>query len=93
MEALCRYETVPEARGSACDGSETRDAMTVHDVLVDPREEVKQKTVPAMRTVTAGHWGPCETRLQVKAKPQAVQWIGGPDRTGSNGVADKNLGA
>ena len=30
-------------------------------------------------------------RFQVKAKRQAVQWIGGPDKIGSNGVGDEDL--
>ena len=46
-----------------------------------------------MKIATTGQWGPCEARLQVKAKWQAVQWIDGPDKTGSNGVGEEDLGA
>ena len=30
--------------------------------------------------------------MKVKAKQQAGQWINGPDKTGSNGVGDEDLG-
>ena len=66
--------------------------MKIHHVLVDPSEEMTKKTVPAMRIAMTGQWGPCEARLKVKAKRQAVQWIDGPDKTGSNGVGDEDLG-
>ena len=41
---------------------------------------------------TAGQWGFCEARLRAKAKRQAVQWIDGPDKTGSDGFGDQDLG-
>ena len=47
--------------------------VEVHRVLTHPSEEVTQKTVQAMETTTTGRWGPCEARLQVKAKRQAMQ--------------------
>ena len=30
--------------------------------------------------------------MQVKAKRQAVQWIDGPEKTGSNGFGNEDLG-
>ena len=45
-----------------------------------------------MGIVTTGQWGPCEARLQVKAERQTVQWIDGPDKTGSMGVGDEDPG-
>ena len=68
------------------------DMMVAHHVLVHPSEEIKQKTVQAMGIVTTGQWGPCEVRLQVKAKRQAVQWIDGPGKTGSDDVGNEDLG-
>ena len=69
-----------------------RGVMKVRHVLVDPREEITQKTVQAMEIATTGQRGPCEARLQVKAKRQAVQCIDGPDKTSSNGFGDEDLG-
>ena len=51
--------------------AKARDVMKVHHVLADPSEEITQKTVQAMGIATTGQWGPCEARLQVKAKRQA----------------------
>ena len=45
-----------------------------------------------MGIATTGPWGPCEAPLQVKANLQVVQWIDGPDKTGSNGVGNEDLG-
>ena len=67
------------------------DVVEVHRVLAHPNEENMQKTIQAMGIVTTGQWGPCEERLQVEAKRQAMQWIDGPDKTGSNGVGDEDL--
>ena len=72
--------------------AKARDVMKVHHMLADPSEEMTQKTLPAMGIAMTGQWGPCEARLQVKAKRQAVQRIYGPDKTGSKGVGDKDLG-
>ena len=38
-----------------------------------------------------GQWGACEARLQAEVKRQAVQWIEGPDKTGSNCVGNEDL--
>ena len=65
--------------------------MEVHRVLEHPSEEITKKTVQAMRIATTGHWGPCEERLQVKAKRQVVQWIDRSGKTGSNSVGDEDL--
>ena len=72
--------------------AKARDVMKVYHVLVDPSEEITEKTIQAMRITTTGQWGPYEARLQVKAKRQAVQWIDGPDKAGNNGVGDEDLG-
>ena len=69
------------------------DMMAVQRVLAHPSEEITQKTVQAMGIATTGQWGPCEARLRVKAKQQAVQWIDGPGKTGNNGVGDEDLHA
>ena len=69
-----------------------RDEMKVHHVLADPSEEMTQNTVQAIEIVTTGQWVPCEVRLQVKAKPLAVQFIDGPGKTNINGVCDEDLG-
>ena len=46
-----------------------------------------------MIIVTTGQWGAYEARLQAEAKRQAVQWIDGRDKIGSDGVGDEDLGA
>ena len=69
-----------------------RDMVEVLRVLAHSSEEITQITVQAMGIVTTGQWGPCEARLQLKAKRQAVQWIDEPDKTGSNCVGDEDLG-
>ena len=68
------------------------DMVEVHRVLAHPSEEITQKTVQAMGIATTVQWGACEARLRVKAKCQAVQWTDGPDKTGSKGVGDEDLG-
>ena len=67
------------------------DMAEVHRVLAHPREEITQKAVQAMGIVTTGQWGACKLRLQAEAKLQAVEWIDGPDKTGSNGVGDEDF--
>ena len=47
--------------------------VEVHRVLAHPSAEITQKTVQAIGIATTGQWEPCEARLQVKAKRQAVQ--------------------
>ena len=69
-----------------------RDIMEAHRMLAHPSAEITQKTGQAMRIATTGQWGFCEARLQVKAKRQTVQWINRPDKTGSGGVGNKDLG-
>ena len=81
MEALRRCETEPDARGGLAVAAKARDMMKVHHVFADP-----------MGIAMSGQWGPCEARLQVKEKWQAVQWIDGPDKTGSNAVGDEDFG-
>ena len=49
------------------------DMVEVYLVLAHPSEEITQKTVQTMGIATTDQWGPCEARLQVKAKRQAVQ--------------------
>ena len=71
--------------------AKAHDMVKVHRVLAHPSEEIMQKTVQAMGITTTGQWGPCEARLQMKAKRQAVQWIDGPDKTGSNDLSDEDL--
>ena len=68
------------------------DMVEVHRVLAHPSEKITQKTAQTMGIATTGQWGPCEASSQVKAKRQAVQWIDGPDKTGSNCVGDEGLG-
>ena len=65
--------------------------VEVHRVHTHWSEEITRKTVQTMGIVTTGQWGPCEARLQGKAKQQAVQWIKGPDKTDSNGVGDQDF--
>ena len=65
--------------------------VEVHRMLGHLSEEITQKSVQAMGTATTGQSGPCKARLEVKAKRQAVQWIGGLDKTSSNGVGDQDL--
>ena len=65
-----------------------RNVMEVHRVLTHPSREVAQKTVETMRIATTGQWGPCKACLQAEAKRQAVQWVDGPEKTGSNGVGN-----
>ena len=47
------------------------DMFEIHRVLAHPSEKITQKTVQAMEIATTGQWGPCEARLQLKAKRQA----------------------
>ena len=68
-----------------------RDIVEVHCVLAHPSEKITQKMAQAVGIATTGQWEFCEARLQVKAKRQAVQWIDGPDKTGSDRVGDKDL--
>ena len=65
--------------------------VEVHRLLAYPSEKITQKTVQTMRIATTGQCRPCEARLQVKAKRQAVQWIDRPGKAGSNSVGDKGL--
>ena len=46
--------------------------MKVHHVLADLSEKITQKTIQAMGIATTGPSGPRETRLQAKAKRQAM---------------------
>ena len=71
--------------------AKAHDIVELHCVLVHPSEEITQKTLQAIGIVTTGQWEPCEARLQVKAKHQALQWIDGPDKNGSNGVGNEDL--
>ena len=71
--------------------AKAHDMVKVHRVLVHPSEQIMQKTVQAMGITTTGQWGPCEAHLQMKAKWQAVQWIDGPEKTGSNDLSDEDL--
>ena len=66
--------------------------IEVHHVLAHGSEEITQKMVQAMEVATKVQWGPCEARLQADAKQQAVKWIDGPGKTGSNGVGKEDLG-
>ena len=61
-------------------------------MLAHSSKEKTQKTAQAMGITTTGQWGPCEARLQAKAKRQTVQWIDGPGKFGSGGVGDEDLG-
>ena len=72
--------------------AKARNKVEVHHELTHPSEEITQITSQAMGIVTTGQWRLCEARLQAEAKRQAVQWVDGPDKTGSNGVGDKDLG-
>ena len=65
--------------------------VKVHRVLEPPSEEMTHETVWAVVIATTGQWGPCEAHLQVKVKPQTMQWIDGAYKTGSNGVGDEDL--
>ena len=47
------------------------DTFEIHCVLAHPSEKITQKTVQAMEIATTGQLGPCEARLQLKAKRQA----------------------
>ena len=67
------------------------DRVEVHRMLAHPSEEIMQKAAQAMGVATTGLWRSCEARMQAKAKRQAVQWIDGPGKTGSDGVGDKDL--
>ena len=49
-------------------GVKAHNKVKVHIVLVDPSEEIFQKAVQALGIATSNQWGPCEARLQVKAK-------------------------
>ena len=69
-----------------------RDIVEVHRVLAHSSEEITQKTAQGVEIATMDQWGFCEARLQVESKRQAVQWNDGPDKTGSNGVGDEDLG-
>ena len=71
--------------------AKAHDMVEVHRVFAHPSEKITQKTTQTMEIATTGQWGFCEVRLQVKAKRQAMQWIDGPDKTGSNGVGDEDL--
>ena len=61
------------------------DMVEVHHVLAHPSDKITQRTAQAMGIATTGQWRPCEVRLQVKAKPQALQWIDG-------GFGEEDLG-
>ena len=50
------------------------------------------QTAEAISIETTSQRGPCKARLQTKAKRQAVQWIDGPGKTGSDGVGDEDIG-
>ena len=71
--------------------TKAHDMMEVQRVPAHRSEEISQKTVQAMGTATTGQWRPCDARLQMKAKRQAVPWIDRPDKTRSNGVGDEDL--
>ena len=66
--------------------TKARNVTNVHHVLADPSEEMGNGNRDK------GPVGPFEARLQVKVKRQVVQWIDGPDKTGSNGVGNEDLG-
>ena len=66
--------------------------MGVPRVLAHPSEEITQKTAKTMGIARASQWGFCKARLQVEVKRQAVQWVDGADKTGSNGVGNENPG-
>ena len=55
--------------------SKVRDIVEVHRILAHPSEEITQKKTQAIEITTTGPWGPCEARLQVKAKRQI--WCSG----------------
>ena len=71
--------------------AKARNMIEVHRVLAHPSVEITKKMVQAMEITTTGQYGTCETRLQVKTKRQAMQWINEPGKTGSNGVGDEDL--
>ena len=64
--------------------AKAHDIVNIHRVLAHSSEKITQIT-------TTGRWGPREARLKVTAKRQVVQWVGGPDKTESNGVGDEAL--
>ena len=76
--ATCQWGLCADVRWSTRQGAllvvaaKARDVMKLHDVLVDPSKEITQKKVQAMGVVMTGQSGPCEARLQMKTKRQAV---------------------
>ena len=97
VEATGQWGSYADVRWSPRQGAalavaaKVHDMVEVHHALTHPSEETMQKTVQTMGIATTRHWGVCEARLQVKAKRQVGQWIDGPEKTGSNGVGDKDL--
>ena len=90
MGALRRCETEPESRGSAGGGGESA------------RCDEGTRARGPERGDTAGNGsgngnrddGPMETlrgAIAVESERQAVHWINGPGKTGSNDVGDENL--
>ena len=59
-------------RQGAALGGEAHDIVKVHRVPAHPSGEITHKTAQTRGITTTGQWGPCEARLQVEAKRQAV---------------------
>ena len=97
VEATGRWGPCADMRRSPRRGAalvvaaKAHDTVEVHRVLAHPSEEITQKTVQTMRIATTSQRGPCEARLQVKTKRQAVQYIDGSGKTGRNCVGDEYL--
>ena len=70
----------------------SRDVMEVHRMLAHPSEEITRKTAEMMEIETTGQWEACETCFQAKAKRQAVQWVDGHKKTGSDGTGSDDRG-
>ena len=72
--------------------AKAREMMEVHRMLAHPSEEITQETAETTRIATTDQWESCEVCLQAETKRRAVQWIVGPDKTGSGGVGNEDLG-
>ena len=90
MGALRRYGTEPEARSSGGGGGKSArsDDGTPRARGPEQGDNAENGSDNGNRDVGPVR-GPFEARLQVRVKRQVVQWIDGPDKTGSNGVGDE----
>ena len=72
--------------------AKVRGIVEISPMLAHRSEETTQKTAQAIKIAMTDQLGFYEALLEMEAKRQAVQWIDGPGKTGSDSVGNEELG-